>query len=92
MGARTGWRGTLDVVWQRTHGGRLLHALARPPGASPSAPPASGPAVCGARVNVDLRRREPEDRQRCRRCLEVLAPAAGETPRELPPADPGMLF
>ena len=85
MGSGPAARGA-EVVWLRTHGGRLLHALLPTVG-----PPPSGSALCGARVQVDLRHRpaaDEPDRRRCRRCLAAVAAAAGE----LPAAEPGMLF
>ncbi|GAB7191818.1 hypothetical protein NUM3379_25260 [Kineococcus sp. NUM-3379] len=74
-------------MWQRSHRGRLLHALPHPG----TGPPPSGPALCGTWVQVDLRHRpagEEPDRERCHRCLNAAASAAGA----LPEAEPGMLF
>ncbi|PPK93169.1 hypothetical protein CLV92_11186 [Kineococcus xinjiangensis] len=80
-------RGPDEVVWQRSHGGRLLHALPHPVAAGP---PASGPALCGTPVAVDLRHRPEEERNRprCRRCAAAVAALTGE----LPEAEPDMLF
>ncbi|GAA4977872.1 hypothetical protein [Kineococcus glutinatus] len=78
----------MDVVWRRSHGGRLLHALpGRVDGGAAAVP---GTALCGARVDVDLRHDPVAEaaRERCRRCANLLASATGR----LPDAAPGMLF
>ncbi|PPK91901.1 hypothetical protein CLV92_12020 [Kineococcus xinjiangensis] len=65
----------MEVVWRRSHGGRLLHALTRQPGLAEEEH--RGLALCGASVDVYLTRRprhpaEQVQRPPCPRCSAVV--------------------